>query len=188
MSRDYAKTNRKKSSAKRSNIRNNYPAQSPRWLWMLSGFLLGIFFMGLIHLWKTPQQDIGRVIDQVTGITPGTGPKPHFDFYTQLRDAEIIVPDSPPDDLRQASDEKGQNEVFILQAGSFKKLQDADSLRARLLLLNLNTQVEKSQSSKGGIWHRVLVGPFQSHSKLANARSTLLQNGIDNLVLKRTKN
>lgn len=196
MSRDYAKKTGKKAPAKRSsprknartNSRNQAPAQSPRWLWLLSGFLLGVLSLGLIQLWKTPQQDISQAIDDVIGTTPTKDQKPQFEFYDQLRDAEIIVPDSPPDALRKSGPQKGQDEVFILQAGSFKSFQDADSLRVSLLLLNLNAQVEKTHSSKGGTWHRVLVGPFQSSSKLTQARSTLLQNGIDNLVLKRSKN
>ena len=195
MSRDYAKKTGKKAPAKRSsprkntrtNARNQAPTQSPRWLWLLSGFLLGILLMVLIQLWKTPQQDISQAIDEVIGTSPAKGQKPQFEFYDQLRDAEIVVPDSPPDALRKPGGEKGQDEVFILQAGSFKNFKDADSLRVSLLLLNLNAQVEKTHSSKGGTWHRVLVGPFQSSSKLAHARSTLLQNGIDNLVLKRPK-
>ncbi|OUS13859.1 hypothetical protein A9Q89_01585 [Gammaproteobacteria bacterium 53_120_T64] len=193
MSRDYAKKTATKAPAKRprqntrGNARNKAPTQSPRWLWLFSGFLLGILSMGLLQLWQTPRQDISHAIDQVTGTTTSKSQKPQFDFYTQLRDAKFIVPDSPPDKQRKADTKKAQNDVFILQAGSFKNAQDADSLRVRLLLLNLNAQIEKTHSSKGGTWHRVLVGPFQSSSKLAHARSTLLQNGIDNLVLKRTK-
>lgn len=195
MSRDYAKKTGKKAPAKRShsrkngrtNARNKAPTQSPRWLWMFSGFLLGVLSMGLLQLWKTPQQDISQVIDEVIGTSPANNQKPQFEFYDQLRDAEIIVPDSPPDALRKSKAEKGQDEVFILQAGSFKRADDADSLRASLLFLNLNAYVEQTHSSQGGTWHRVLVGPFESSSKLAHARSTLLQNGIDNLVLKRPK-
>ena len=195
MSRDYAKKTGKKAPAKRSsprkntraNVRNESPTQSPRWRWLFSGFILGILSMGLFQLWKTPQQDITRIIDEVTGIPAAKDQKPQFEFYDQLRNAEIIVPDSPPDALRKSEPEKGQDEVFILQAGSFKNFQDADSLRVSLLLLNLDAQVEKTHSTNGGTWHRVLVGPFQSSSKLAQARSTLLQNGIDNLVLKRPK-
>jgi len=193
MSRDYANKSAKKSPAKRSKARTNSrqskssPTQSPRWMWLFSGYLLGILSMGLLHLWQTPQQDISQAIDTVTGTKSVQDAKAEFIFYTQLRDAEIIVPDSPPNALRETKAEKGQDEVFILQAGSFKNPQDADSLRANLLLLNMNAKVEKVSSSKGGTWHRVLVGPFQSSSKLAGARSTLLQNGIDNLVLKRPK-
>ena len=195
MSRDYAKKTGKKPPAKRSsprkntrtNSRNKAPAQSPRWLWLFSGFLLGVLSTGLIQLWQTPQQDISQVIDDVIGITPSKNQKPKFEFYDRLRDAEIIVPDSPPDALRKSGAKKAQDEVFILQAGSFKNAQDADSLRASLLFLNLSAHVEKVHSNKAGTWHRVLVGPFTSSSKLAHARSTLLQNGIDNLVLKRPK-
>lgn len=195
MSRDYANKAGKKTPVKgrsprtntRANSRNQPPTQSPRWQWLLSGFLLGALSVSLLQLWKTPRQDISRVIDEVTGITPAKTHTPQFEFYDRLRDAEIIVPESPPAAMIKSGHEKGQNEVFILQAGSFKSFEDADSLRVSLLLLNLNAQVEKTHSSKGGTWHRVLVGPFESSSKLAHARSTLLQNGIDNLVLKRSK-
>lgn len=186
MSRDYAKKPSKNGPAKNGRTRNRAPASSPRLRWLLSGFLLGVLFMGLIQLWKAPKEDITKVINEVTGSTPAKDIKPHFDFYTQLRDAEIIVPDGPSDDrVVQAKD---PDEIYILQAGSFRQSQDADSLRAQLLLMNFATQIEKTRSSSGETWHRVLVGPFQSPSKLASARATLLQNGIDNLVLKRTKN
>ena len=154
---------------------------------MFSGFLLGVLFMGLMQLWKTPQQDISAVIDEVAGPAPDKKQKPRFDFYTQLRDAEIVVPDSPPSALRESAAEKGQDEIYLLQAGSFRRAEDADSLRAGLLLLNLQVQIEKVNASKGATWHRVLVGPFQSSAKLTSARNTLWQNDIDNLVLKRSK-
>jgi cell division protein FtsN len=75
----------------------------------------------------------------------------------------------------------------LLQVGSFKSNRDADSLRARLLLLNLNAKIEKVSPRKNETWHRVIVGPFSDRSELADARGKLASNGIDSLLLKRKK-
>ena len=85
----------------------------------------------------------------------------------------------PPVPSQQSGD------IFMLQAGSFRNARDADNLRARLLLLNLNVHLEKASTRPGETLHRVIVGPFQSDSKLASARVTLAHNGIDNLLLTR---
>ena len=105
-----------------------------------------------------------------------------FDFYTLLPEREVIVEvDRDEDDDSQAK----QNTVYILQAGSFKQAADADRLRAKLILMGLDARVEPITSSNGGRWHRVQVGPFTNRSRLAKARNTLINEGIDTLLLKR---
>jgi sporulation related protein len=183
MPRNYNNNSPKKSKpAARRNTRKPEAKPSARWPWLLSGFLLGAFAMFMVQRWENPEQDIAQAIDNIAGSEHTETLKPRFDFYTLLRESEVIVPDI------EQSPERGhqQNgELFMLQAGSFRSTSDADSLRARLLLLNLDAQVEAASSRSAGTWYRVIVGPFNSRSKLAGARATLLQNGIDNLVLKR---
>ena len=185
MPRNYAKsTPRKRQSAAQGNTRKTVAKPSARWPWLISGFLLGISVMLMFQRWENPEQDIAQAIDDIAGSDSAESLKPRFDFYTLLRESEVIVPNI------EQSPERGsqQNgEIFMLQAGSFRNTSDADSLRARLLLLNLDARVEAASSRTAGTWHRVIVGPFQSRSKLAGARATLLQNGIDNLMLKRMK-
>ena len=65
---------------------------------------------------------------------------------------------------------------------------DADKLRAQLILLNLDARIEKVTIRNGELWHRVIVGPFQDQSRLASARSTLVANQYNALMLKRDKN
>src|SRR5690606_39393627 len=48
---------------------------------------------------------------------------------------------------------------FFLQAGSFRKRDDADTLRAQIILLGQNVRVETGKVREE-TWHRVLVGPF----------------------------
>nr|WP_246386788.1 SPOR domain-containing protein [Litorivivens lipolytica] len=71
-----------------------------------------------------------------------------------------------------------------MQAGSFKTNADADRRRAELLLLGLEAKIEAVEAN-GDTWHRVYVGPFTSRSKLSKARTTLISEGIETLLLKR---
>lgn len=184
MASDYAnKPGKKRKAAVRKTKRAPAaPLATRRWPWLLVGFVAGILTMASIQHWDNPANDISRALDEITGAEPSENVEPRFDFYTLLPESEVVVPEAERSPLRGSS---ASDEIFLLQAGSFRSTQDADSLRARLLLLNLNAHIEATTSQSSGTWHRVVVGPFNSRSKLAGARATLLQNGIDNLVLKR---
>jgi len=71
---------------------------------------------------------------------------------------------------------------FFLQAGSFRNQNDADKLRAQIILLGQNVQIE-SGKVREETWHRVLVGPYASREQLAAAQKQLAGNGFSNLLL-----
>ncbi|BCG27430.1 cell division protein [Pseudomonas tohonis] len=71
---------------------------------------------------------------------------------------------------------------FFLQAGSFRKKDDADRVRAQIILLGQNVQVE-SGTVREETWYRVLVGPFASREQLAGAQKQLAGSGFGNLLL-----
>lgn len=99
--------------------------------------------------------------------------------------AQQSAPPSPPS--AGSGGESAGGVVYVLQAGSFRRLADADAVRARLLLLNLRASIEKVNTADGQTWHRVLIGPFASPEESARARAVLAQNGIDSLLLKRRR-
>jgi cell division protein FtsN len=99
-----------------------------------------------------------------------------------LKETEILVPDDQ--DSANATDPE-IDAVYVLQAGSFKNIRDAENLKVELLLMNLLAESESVKSKNGDIWHRVLVGPFTDTSKMASARAKLAENNIDSLKLKR---
>ncbi len=190
MPRDYAKNSpRKRKPSARGNVRTSAVGRVPGWAWLLAGVFLGILLMSLVRFWESPHADISNAIKEITNTNTTNKQKPRFDFYTLLRESEVIVPDMEQNPLRASEDlpvvADVTDESLLLQAGSFRDAGDADSLRVRLLLLNMNVRVESAGVGPGDTWHRVLVGPFQSQSTLANARAALLQNGIDSIVLKR---
>lgn len=187
MPRDYAKSApKKRKPATRSNSRKAVTKTHSRWPAILSSFVVGMLVMYVFQTWDSRQEDFVKVLGEISGDTGAAPEKPHFDFYTLLPDSEVIVPDVAPQPLRGSNG--SDHNVYMLQAGSFRNADDADSLRARLLLLNLDASIEKTGDQQAGIWYRVIIGPFTSRSKLAGTRATLLQKGIDNLVLKRKDN
>jgi cell division protein FtsN len=184
MSRDFAKRsapkNRRPSAAK---------STAPAWVWFLLGAIVGAFAMALVF-WNNSQTK-QPITDGNKPITNSDAniPKPRFDFYKLLQESEVIVPatEKIPEDGKP-SETNAPDVEFVLQVGSFPNQTEADKYRAQLILLNLNAHIESVEIHKGEVWHRVMVGPFDSQVKLASARATLVANQYNVLVLKRAKN
>lgn len=191
MTRDYAKKNR---PAPR---RNRPKSQVPGWVWLFTGLVLGGFIVFLARLTdvdvpeqpkQTAPAPTPKVVEEPKPKEEGT-PKPRFDFYKLLRESEVIVPATEPSESQanNGQTQEASKDEFILQVGSFRKSSEADSLRAQLLLLNLDAYTEQVTLNNSEVWHRVLVGPFNNQSRLASARSTLVSNDYHALVLKRKR-
>ena len=172
-------------STKRSGAsrRDNNERQVPAWVWLFTGAVLGGFVMFLLHLSdvQTPPAEVSNTDKQ----EPHTSPQnelPRFDFYDRLKNISIPVPEDTRTEIETAPKEDIE---FLLQVASFRQAQDAEQLRAELILMNLEAHIEKAEVRNGETWHRVLVGPFASRSYLAKARQTLLSNGHQALLLKR---
>ena len=186
MTQDFAKKKQtpKKNGRQTSNKRTP-PKKTqrvlPAWIWVLIGVVLGSLMTVLLNKMVT-RPSIASGEQTTPASEDEKRPQPRFDFYQLLKDQEVTVPDSITQELASPS---AQNITYLLQAGSFRNSADADRLRAQLLLLNLTATIEKVKASNGDDWHRVIVGPFESRSKLAKARSILASNEIDSLLLKR---
>ena len=122
-------------------------------------------------------------VQDVTETVKAEASDLQFDFYTLLKKTEIIVPNNTSEESEDEQPE--ENFTYLLQAGSFKIANDAESRRVKLLLLNLNASVELINLGNGEKWHRVLVGPFDDASSMTYARTKLAENQIDSLLLKR---
>ncbi|TLX54097.1 SPOR domain-containing protein [Stutzerimonas nosocomialis] len=137
--------------------------------------------------------------------------KPKYDFYTLLPESEVILPPdaTPPapqtptvtpeeaariDAARAEAALNGQTPPppptvakapvtqYFLQAGSFRKKEDADRVRAQIILLGNDVRVEAG-TVNNETWHRVLVGPYGTREQLAQAQKTLAASGYKNLLL-----
>ena len=188
MTQDFAKKKRAastkdKSTIKRNNARRAKPKQqkAPAWAWLVIGLLLAALITLLIYLANKPEKESN---DQAKPSVKkdSTPPQPRFDFYEILKERQVEVPDRSSE-IQAATP---QNIRFFLQAGSFRNQDDAERLQAELVLINLPTTIESKTNDNGAQWHRVIVGPFKSRSKVAKARSTLASKKLSPLLLKRT--
>ena len=71
-----------------------------------------------------------------------------------------------------------------MQAASFPRREDADKLRAKLMMLNLPARTEQVEIASD-IWFRVMVGPFESQIKAQRALTRLRENNLSALLHKR---
>ena len=111
-------------------------------------------------------------------------PKPSFDFYYILPELEVAVPEQ---ELAAQSKQHGGNDdpniEYILQAGSFRQLDQADQLKAKLALQGIESSIQTVKIN-ADTWHRVRIGPIHSISKLEQTRKRLNENGISAIVVK----
>ena len=168
--------------------RQSHSSSVPAWVWLFTGAVLGAFIMFLMRLSDAQNDDITSVNEtKVSGKNQERKEtqKPRFDFYDLLKETHVPITEEPISGSSGGGLPADIQQEFLLQVASFKSHDDADRLRAELILLNLDAQTEQAKIRNGETWHRVIVGPFSSRSKLAKARSILLANRYEALVLKR---
>ncbi|MCL5041862.1 MAG: SPOR domain-containing protein [Gammaproteobacteria bacterium] len=174
----------------------------PGWVLLLGGLAIGVFATLLFQL-EPGNQSVQR---DSTPPRPAAQPaqpsapartETRYEFYTLLPESEVMVPESavpekpapaattPTTDTTPETSPAASDTRFFLQAGSFRKQSDADRVRAQIILLGLNVQLEPARLGDGDTWYRVQVGPFHDREKLNQAQSTLAGNGFDNLLLQR---
>lgn len=73
-----------------------------------------------------------------------------------------------------------KNGKVLIQAGSYASLSDAESQRAKLAILGVNTRIVKVQLN-GKVVYRVQTGELSGETA-AKIRRTLQQNGIDSFA------
>lgn len=114
-----------------------------------------------------------------------------FEFYTLLPEAETLgapnddekpttKTDTKPADAKAAA----SKQRTLLQTGSFQRAQDAEKLRAQILLLGLPASIQRVEARPGETWHRVQAGPFNDPASLASAQKALKDARIQHIVIR----
>src|SRR5690606_32586753 len=145
---------------------------------LVIGLTLGVILAAGVHLYHTKDRELTTNVPvDVPDERPQDDgrPKPRFDFYRMLPNYEVVIPEH--EDV--AADEEAPVQdagVYVLQAGSFRKAEDADRLRAQLALLGLESRVQRVTIDGTDTWHRVRVGPVSDLVELQALRQTLARN------------
>jgi cell division septation protein DedD len=179
-------------------VRHDPPRPLPGWVWLLTGLTIGLAVALMVYLNQPNVASIGpqtAINDPPTACAKGVGEQAnktatkerrHFDFYTLLPELEVVVPENqsrPSSTASAASSTSAATGPYILQAGSFRRAEEADTLKANLALLGVEADIQKV-TVDNNMWHRVRIGPYANLDELNRMREKLARNRIDTVVLK----
>lgn len=183
----------------------------PGWAMLTIGLIIGLFVAFLVYLddldsqpdssvESQPAEEEGEdTEDTAASEEEDDDESPRFEFYSILPELEVVVPDASEDDEEAviegapgAPSDSGEEDAgtapapegggdFYLQAGSFRKAEQADQMKARISLLGLDAEVQHVDVNDEN-WHRVRAGPFTDGSSLKQAQERLRSDDIDYLV------
>jgi cell division protein FtsN len=172
---------------------------TPGWVWLLVGFTLGLVVALLVYLngqsalqklqkstFLNPDESNPQPTQDVQKEASLSTPKRHFDFYTLLPELEVTVPEIPKPvqevKVSPKATKKAKSLGYILQVGSFRKYQEADSLKARIALLGVESSIQTVRVNNG-TWHRVRVGPYKDREQLSRIRDRLRNNNVNAILI-----
>ncbi|HEX7037627.1 MAG TPA: SPOR domain-containing protein [Pseudomonadales bacterium] len=111
-------------------------------------------------------------------------PELTFEFDDLLRNSRVTAdPDIYATDPEPAA---AADEEILLQAASFRSREDAERLRAALLLMDLPATTS-SITLSSGLWYRVTVGPFERKVEAERALTRLREKNIAAIWTRRPK-
>lgn len=172
----------------------------PVWRWILALALIAIFVYFLYSLSTTPETPVRVSVPlprlvikekpkKTTKPAPVIKKEPskqeiQYDFYTILPQAEFVIPDyevkTRKREERVGKAKKGVK--YSVQAGAFRHFKDADSLKAKLIMMGFSPKIEKAVIGTV-TWHRVKMGPYNRLASVDAIQSKLKSNQMDSLVL-----
>lgn len=164
------------------------------WRWLLVAVLIAVFvgFLSFLREASPPTIESAHTITapikpeaiKNDALATEESSKPRYDFYTVLPEKEVVVPEQEVKTRTRAEKMgKASTGIFVIQAGSFRDIKDADKRKAQLALLGVESQIEPTRLGPT-VWNRLKIGPFNSIARADEIRSRLKKNNIDAVVIK----
>lgn len=169
-----------------------HSSQIPKWVWITTPALVLAFIGFVLYLSSLPasqdlpsaKQEAKRVFQRDTPPVQSQKPESstvNYDFYRMLEQKKVEV--AEVEAYRSTPRDASTTYEFRLQAGSFRSEQDAERMRAELLLDGLNAYRQPVEVN-GNPWHRVMVGPFTDRSAMSRAQDVLASKNIPAMVVR----
>ena len=182
--------------AKKRSKRRRTPStkqEYPGWLWMIFGLAIGLSVALAIYVRdrgpappptaRQPASLDSAIDDNGEGARTET-PLPEqkesrFTFYDMLPNFEVVIPEQEPEVTVDVEPRAVVTPgLYILQAGSFTRFEDADRRRAELALQGIESTIQRV-SIDDRTYHRVRIGPTDDLEELNLLRSRLRAAKID---------
>lgn len=163
----------------------------PGWIWMVAGLCVGLAVAAFIYISRPLQH--AQVENESTAVVPAKPSgkkeaikippkeKPRFTFYELLPNQEVVV----PRDVQSGGKSIGADDgIYIIQVASYRTQADADTQKAKLALLGIESRVEKVTIDNKDTFYRVRVGPEKSLARVHMMMARLEENGIQGMLVK----
>ena len=170
-----------------SNVRHKKPQTSVSTLRLIATVVIVILFsLGLYALNQLESEKTSRTAEPSKNTTDTKelslpSNEDDYTFYSRLKDFEVVVNKESSYESSRSANEKF---IYLIQVGSFKTKAQAEMLRVELTLLGLEPNIDSSENASGNTWHRVRLGPFTSRGSMTAARSTIISNNLEAMVMK----
>ena len=202
-SRKPRKVSKRKSPARKTAHAAAGQSKVSIWRWGMVFGVIALFAYFLYSLPATTKQEspVSRITKPLrppikktsvkkspVKVKPAKVAKPkddiQYDFYTILPEAEFVIPDyevkTRKREERVGKAKKGVK--YSVQAGAFRKYKEADSLKAKLLMMGFSPNIEKAVVGST-TWYRVKMGPYNRLVSVDAIQSRLKANKMDALVI-----
>lgn len=200
MARDYKNARASDRRGGNRRKRGNTSHRTPRWVWVLTAICVaGLIALGIYLYNRNHEKQLAKEAaaqekaaaeekkksDKKGAPESGKGTEQRFDFYNILPKQEVVIPESEIREERERLEAK-DNTIYTLQAGVFRNHSDADTLKARLAMLGVESRID-SVTDEDGTKHKVRIGPINSSREMNRVRNRLNSNNISTLVLREKK-
>ena len=185
MSHDFAKQRSSNSSKKKRTSTKSATKTTlvkSHWPWFFSGLLSGLFvaLIGFLGIFGTASlQNINSTISSQDLISGDPNDEStDFTFYNRLSEAEVMV-DVVAVELEPEIEENPN--IYRVQAGSFNLIDDAEKLRAEIILIGLDASISEAEVL-GQTMYRVQAGPFVGNASADDAVDLLARNNLPDTI------
>ncbi len=103
---------------------------------------------------------------------------------TEAASATEQTPPTAATETDERAAEPASGVRYLLQAGSFRRTEDAESLRARLGLLGIEANIQRVELPGGETWHRVRIGPYAALGQVNEVRARMASQNIEAILLR----
>ncbi len=159
------------------------------WTGLLFGLAAGLS-VGLALYFFDPRAPAEPDAKAATAAEPASAresaedePPERYDFYQMLPNFEVVVPEKETVVTRDAAPPPEKKGAYVLQAGSYKRFEDADRVRAQLALQGIQSKVQRV-AIDNDTWHRVRIGPISDPAELDRVRERLKEAEVDFLIVR----
>lgn len=170
----------------------------PGWLWLLAGVAIGVAGAAVYYISRptAPAEPVAAANgkDKPNGRKKVDVPPKEtsrFTFYELLPKYEVIIPKealkpkpAPAAAASTTPEEAAGGERYLIQVGAFRSRDEAESQRANLALLGIESRIESVTIDNRETWFRVRIGPERSAQKVQSIMARLEDNSVDAQVIR----